>query len=135
MGIGATSATAVTSATASDNVVPTGRIDRLVQDYVRRRRGVSELPRDLEYKRIFVLPTRFGFWFGVLLLLMIVGGLNFNNNMTLMLAFLLGEALRWELEMYSRWKPFTEYGYIELAQSFHYYLFGLRIIPVSLNPN
>ena len=79
----------MTSATASDNGTPTGRIDRLVQDYVRRRRGVSELPRDLEYKRIFVLPTRFGFWFGVLLILMIVGGLNFNNNMTLMLAFLL----------------------------------------------
>ena len=77
----------MTSATASDNGAPTGRIDRLVQDYVRRRRGVSELPRDLEYKRIFVLPTRFGFWFGVLLILMIVGGLNFNNTMTLMLAF------------------------------------------------
>ena len=57
---------------------------------MRRRRGVTELPRDLEYKRIFVLPTRFGFWFCILLFLMIVGGLNFNNNMTLLMVFLLG---------------------------------------------
>ena len=35
------------------------------------------------------MPTRFGFWFGMLLALTVVGGLNFNNNMTLMLGFLL----------------------------------------------
>ena len=35
------------------------------------------------------MPTKFGFWFGVLLALTAVGGLNFNNNMALMLGFLL----------------------------------------------
>ncbi len=36
------------------------------------------------------MPTVFGAWFGVLLGLMAIGGLNFNNNMTLLLVFLLG---------------------------------------------
>lgn len=79
----------MTIASRSETLQPTGRIDDWIQNYVRRRRGVSELPQDLEYKRIFILPTRFGFWFGVLLALMLVGGLNFNNNLTLMLGFLL----------------------------------------------
>jgi uncharacterized protein (DUF58 family) len=35
------------------------------------------------------MPTRFGIWFGILLALMTLGGLNFNNNMTLMLGFLI----------------------------------------------
>jgi uncharacterized protein (DUF58 family) len=35
------------------------------------------------------MPTRFGFWFGILLAVTALGGLNFNNNMALMLGFLL----------------------------------------------
>lgn len=66
-----------------------GRLDRWLLERLRRRRGVSHLPLTLEYRHIYVMPTRFGFWFGVLLVLMVVGGLNFNNNMTLMLGFLL----------------------------------------------
>jgi len=66
------------------------RFDRWLLDRVRRIRGVADLPLTLEYRHIYVMPTRFGAWFGVLLGLMAIGGLNFNNNMTLLLVFLLG---------------------------------------------
>ena len=56
---------------------------------LRRRRGDTALPLQLEYRDLYVLPTRFGFWFGVLVFLMLIGGLNFNNNMTLAMVFLL----------------------------------------------
>jgi len=47
-------------------------------------------PFELEYRHVFVLPTMFGSGFGLMLILMALGGLNFNNNMALMLVFLLG---------------------------------------------
>ena len=78
------------AATAGSEVLTSpGRFDRWVLERVRSRRGITELPHTLHYRDILVVPTRFGAWFGVLLALMVVGGLNFNNNMTLMLGFLL----------------------------------------------
>jgi uncharacterized protein (DUF58 family) len=65
------------------------RFDQWILDRVRQRRGSVELPFTLEYRHIYVMPTRFGFWFGILLALTALGGLNFNNNMALMLGFLL----------------------------------------------
>jgi uncharacterized protein (DUF58 family) len=65
------------------------RFDRWVLDRVQRRRGPAELPLTLEYRHIYIMPTRFGYGFGFLLALLALGGLNFNNNMTLMLGFLL----------------------------------------------
>jgi uncharacterized protein (DUF58 family) len=65
------------------------RFDSWVLERVRQRRGAAELPLMFEYRHIYVMPTRFGFWFGFLLALTVLGGLNFNNNMTLMLGFLL----------------------------------------------
>lgn len=65
------------------------RFDDWVLERVRQRRGATELPLTFEYRHIYVMPTGFGFWFGILLALTLVGGLNFNNNMTLMLSFLL----------------------------------------------
>lgn len=65
------------------------RFDNWVLERVRQRRGPTELPLAFEYRHIYVMPTRFGFWFGFLLALTVLGGLNFNNNMTLMLGFLL----------------------------------------------
>ena len=79
---------------AAPSSIPADRpgtlFERWLLDRVRRIRGPAELPFTLEYRDIYVLPTRFGWWFGVLLALMAIGGLNFNNNMTLMLVFLLG---------------------------------------------
>lgn len=57
---------------------------------VRLRRGVSALPLSVEYRNVYILPTRFGLGFGMLLIFMALGGLNFNNNMTLLMVFMLG---------------------------------------------
>jgi uncharacterized protein (DUF58 family) len=78
------------TSTLSERWAISRRFDRWLLDRVRRLRGSSELPSTLEYRDIYVLPTRFGMWFGVLLALMAIAGLNFNNNLTLLLVFLLG---------------------------------------------
>ena len=54
-----------------------------------RGRKPEALPITLDRKRIYVLPTRHGVLVGVLVLGMLLGALNYNNNPGLMLAFLL----------------------------------------------
>ena len=56
--------------------------------FVRGRRPEA-LPVTLDRKRIYVLPTPHGLLVGALLLAMLLGALNYNNNPALMLAFLL----------------------------------------------
>ncbi|MGD8345909.1 MAG: DUF58 domain-containing protein [Lysobacterales bacterium] len=91
----------------------TSRLDRWLMDRVRTRRGITALPHTLEYRHIYVMPTRFGFWFGVLLTLTLVGGLNFNNNMTLMLGFLLSSiAMLTALLAYRNMAGLTVHGII-----------------------
>ena len=72
-----------------DQLRPGPRFDRWVLERVRRRRGAVSLPFTLEYRHIYVMPSRFGAWFGLLLAVTAIGGLNFNNNMALLLGFLL----------------------------------------------
>jgi uncharacterized protein (DUF58 family) len=80
-------------ATFTDSVVLRPVIDVIVsrvKQRVRARRGPMTPPFELEYRHVFVLPTSFGWGFGLMLVFMALGGLNFNNNMALMLVFLLG---------------------------------------------
>jgi uncharacterized protein (DUF58 family) len=65
------------------------RFNLWILERVRQKRGSPELPFTLEYRHIYVMPTKFGIWFGVLLALTAIGGLNFNNNMVLILVFIL----------------------------------------------
>jgi uncharacterized protein (DUF58 family) len=65
------------------------RFNDWVLERVRQRRGSPTLPFLLEYRHIYVMPTVFGFWFGILLATTLLGGLNFNNNMALLIGFLL----------------------------------------------
>ena len=53
-------------------------------------RGRLVLPINLRHSRIYVFPTRQGFVFFALLLAILFGSLNHNNNLGLLLAFLLG---------------------------------------------
>ncbi len=57
-----------------------------------RPRAPEPLPVTLGRRRIYVLPTRFGWFVAALLLTMLVGALNYNNNPALLLALLLGAA-------------------------------------------
>ena len=56
------------------------------------RRGELASPHQplvLTQRRIFVLPTGQGLWFGALMSVMLLGAINYNNSMAFMLAFLL----------------------------------------------
>ena len=61
-----------------------------IKQRVQANRGPLTPPFELAYRHIFVLPTNFGSGFGFMLVFMALGGLNFNNNMALILVFLLG---------------------------------------------
>ncbi len=73
--------------------------DRLLQWAERRLpaltrwRAAEPLPIALHPRRIYVLPTGFGLMFGAMLVTMLLGALNFNNNAALMLTFLLAGAV------------------------------------------
>lgn len=72
------------------------RLDAAIYRWVRRsmprlfaRRRGEPLPVTLERRRIFILPTRYGVFFGVALMAMLFGGLQYDNSMVLALTFLL----------------------------------------------
>lgn len=48
------------------------------------------IPSQLIRRRVYILPTREGFIFSVVLLTMLLGAINYNNNMAYLLTFLLG---------------------------------------------
>ena len=58
--------------------------------WVRRRQGADVLPLTLHRRRIYILPTRAGLGFVLVLFLMLVAGLNYANSLALFLTFLLG---------------------------------------------
>lgn len=73
-----------------ERLIPTTGIRRLFLERVRARRGVVTLPFQFAYRNIYVLPTVFGAGFCLMLVFMALGGLNFNNNMALLLVFVFG---------------------------------------------
>ncbi len=64
-------------------------LDDWIKQRVRRKRAPTALPFEVRYQNVYVLPTQFGLAFGLMLVFMALGGLNFNNNMALLLVFLL----------------------------------------------
>lgn len=62
---------------------------RLARLPVVRPRRPEPLPVHIHRGRVYILPTGFGLFLGVMLAAMVLGGLNYNNNPALMLAFLL----------------------------------------------
>ena len=57
-----------------------------------RYRQPEPLPIELHRRRIYIVPTGFGIGFAMLLLVMLVGALNYANNAALLLTCLLGAA-------------------------------------------
>lgn len=55
-----------------------------------RGRGDETGPIVLDRRRIYILPTRHGVLFGVLLLVMLIGSINYSLSLGYVLAFLLG---------------------------------------------
>lgn len=63
--------------------------DRLAGLPLVRPRSVESLPIVIDRRRVYVLPTGFGMFLSLMLLAMLLGGLNYNNNPALLLAFML----------------------------------------------
>ena len=66
-----------------------GYFRRRIQGWIRRRQGVDHGPVTLRRGRIYILPTGLGIAFGVMLFAMLLGSLNYANNLGLGLTFLL----------------------------------------------
>jgi len=64
-------------------------LDARVQAWIRRRQGPDPDPVRLDRRRIYILPTAPGLGYAAMVFAMILGGLNFGNNLGLGLAFLL----------------------------------------------
>jgi uncharacterized protein (DUF58 family) len=60
-----------------------------VHDWIRRRQGPDRETVTLLRGRIYILPTGLGVAFGVMLVAMLLGSLNYGNNLGLALTFLL----------------------------------------------
>ncbi|HSY08118.1 MAG TPA: DUF58 domain-containing protein [Steroidobacteraceae bacterium] len=58
-----------------------------IASWARRRQGADSLPVTVHYRRIYILPTRAGCGFGVLLFCMFIAGLNYSNSTALFLTF------------------------------------------------
>jgi uncharacterized protein (DUF58 family) len=58
-----------------------------------RYRQSEPLPIALHARRIYIIPTGFGVFFAIVLTVMLLGGLNFNNNAALLMTFLVGGAV------------------------------------------
>lgn len=63
--------------------------DLRVAAWVRRRQGSDAPPFEVTSRRLYILPTRAGLGFGVLLFLMLLAGLNYANSLALFTTFLL----------------------------------------------
>ncbi|MEN1727870.1 MAG: DUF58 domain-containing protein [Pseudomonadota bacterium] len=57
-----------------------------MNQWLQRRAKVTP-PLTLAYRQIFILPTRFGWLLGLLMFGMLMGSLNFNNNLGLLTTF------------------------------------------------
>lgn len=67
-----------------------------------QQRGPLVPPFTIAYRQVYILPTRFGVTFGLLLTAMLLGALNYNNNAALLLAFLLATAA--QLSTFRTWR-------------------------------
>ena len=63
--------------------------DRRMHAWSLRRHGIDQLPLTLARRRVYILPTRFGMLYGLIVFGMLLAGLNYNNNLALALTFLL----------------------------------------------
>src|SRR4030088_3004323 len=87
-----------------------------IAQWIRKREGPDSLPLTLSRRRLYILPTRAGVGFGLLLVLMLVAGLNYANSIALFLTFLL-----------------TGFVLVSMHQC-HRNLLGVQLITASAQP-
>jgi uncharacterized protein (DUF58 family) len=57
--------------------------------WARRRQGMDVLPFTLDRRRIYILPTPFGYLYALTVFVMLLGAMNYNSSLGLALTFLL----------------------------------------------
>lgn len=66
-----------------------GYLRQRIQQWIASRPRRQAGPVCIERKRIYIVPTRFGYGFGLLLLVMLLGAMNYSNSMAFAMTFLL----------------------------------------------
>ncbi|MCH8059763.1 MAG: DUF58 domain-containing protein [Proteobacteria bacterium] len=63
---------------------------RRVRRWARKRQGIDASVTSLQSRRIYILPTGVGLVFALMTFAMLLGSMNYNNNLSFVLTFLLG---------------------------------------------
>lgn len=63
---------------------------RRVRTWARKRHGIDADPLIVSGRRIYIIPTRLGLAFALMLFAMFLGAMNYANNLALALTFVLG---------------------------------------------
>jgi len=66
-----------------------GKARDRVRSWARARQGKDPRSTELRSRRIYILPTGVGLVFGVMTFTMLLGSMNYNNNLSFVLTFLL----------------------------------------------
>jgi uncharacterized protein (DUF58 family) len=61
-----------------------------VRQWARKRQGVDPKITTLRPGRVYILPTGVGLIFGLMVFAMLLGSMNYNNNLSFVLTFILG---------------------------------------------
>ena len=65
------------------------RASKRVRQWARRRQGSDAATTKLGPGRVYILPTSVGIVFGIMALAMLLGSMNYNNNLSFVLTFIL----------------------------------------------
>src|SRR4051812_9944336 len=70
--------------------MPVAKLRSILNHWARKRQGPDPDPVILHRKRIYILPTGSGILYGLMVFVMMLGAMNYGNNLALGLTFLLG---------------------------------------------
>lgn len=62
---------------------------RRVQRWAKKRQGIDPSPTRLRPGRVYILPTGVGLVYGLMVFAMLLGSMNYNNNLSFVLTFIL----------------------------------------------
>lgn len=68
----------------------TGAASGRVRQWARKRQGIDPAMTTLRPGRVYILPTGVGIVFGLMVFAMLLGSMNYNNNLSFVLTFILG---------------------------------------------
>ncbi len=68
---------------------PLGRLRRRIERWIMSRTPRQIGPVKISRRRVYILPTRFGYGYAVLVLVILLGAMNYSNSLAFALAFLL----------------------------------------------